>query len=201
MDRLLQAVAICLIGGVQGSIASAQTYEDMAGTKTGSTAQITIATTATKIVFLGTGMPSPNPKRQGPSFVVEAGGNTYLFDMGVGLMRQAAAANVHINPPTAAFLSHLHTDHTLGLPDLMFTPWSAGGAESSFPVVWACGFAMDDRQHSKSICAGHLYPECLPDVWQEQLSATHCDRDQTPLFYGRPLTSAHGHQCAHLYGL
>jgi len=67
------------------------------------------------IVFLGAGVPRPNPKRQGPSFVVQAGGNTYLFDIGVGLMRQAAAANVNIGPPTAAFLSHLHTDHTLAV--------------------------------------------------------------------------------------
>jgi ribonuclease BN (tRNA processing enzyme) len=132
MNRLLQAAAICLIGAASGSLASAQTYQEMAGAKSAAKAQTTAM--GTTIVFLGTGMPSPNPKRQGPSFVVEAGGNTYLFDMGVGLMRQAAAANVNISPPTAAFLSHLHTDHTLGLPDLMFTPWSAGGAKSNFPL-------------------------------------------------------------------
>src|ERR1700681_2775782 len=108
MNRFLQAVAICLIGAVPGCIASAQTYEDMARTKSPAKVQIRTTTTATTIVFLGTGMPAPAPKRQGLSFVVETGGNTYLFDLGVGLMRQAAAANVNISPPTAAFLSHLH---------------------------------------------------------------------------------------------
>lgn len=85
-------------------------------------------------------MPRPDPKRQGPSFVVETGGNTYLFDVGVGVMRQAAAANVNISPPAAAFVTHLHTDHTLGLPDLMFTSWSLGnGAKSSFPLYGPVG--------------------------------------------------------------
>ena len=137
MNRFLQPLAICLIGAVSSSVAPAQTYEDMVRTKSAAKAQTT-ATSATTIVFLGTGMPGPDPKRQGPSFVVEAGGNTYLFDMGVGLMR-AKAANVNISPPTAAFLSHLHTDHTLGLPDLMFTPWSAHGAKSSFPLYGPVG--------------------------------------------------------------
>lgn len=145
MNRFLQAAAICLIGATPCSIASAQTYQDMAGTNNAARAQTTTTTAtptttgATTIVFLGTGMPRPNPKRQGPSFVVEAGGNTYLFDIGVGLMRQAAAANVNISPPTAAFLSHLHTDHTLGLPDLMFTPWSTDGATSNFPLYGPVG--------------------------------------------------------------
>ena len=139
MNRFLQVVAICLIGAAPGCIASAQTYEDMSRTKSPAKTQIRTTTTATAIVFLGTGMPAPNPKRQGPSFVVETGGNTYLFDIGVGLMRQAAAANVNISPPTAAFLSHLHTDHTLGLPDLMFTPWSSGGAKSDFPLYGPVG--------------------------------------------------------------
>jgi ribonuclease BN (tRNA processing enzyme) len=99
-----------------------------------------LAHAQTKIVFLGTGEPSPTWRRQGPSFVVVAGGNTYLFDFGVGVMRQANHAGVNISPPKAAFLSHLHTDHTLGLPDLMFTPWSSGATTtSSFPLYGPAG--------------------------------------------------------------
>ena len=162
MNRLLQALAICLIGAALASVASAQTYEDMALTKSAAKAQITTATTATTIVFLGTGMPAPDPKRQGPSFVVEAGGNTYLFDMGVGLMRQARAANVNISPPTAAFLSHLHTDHTLGLPDLMFTPWSAGGAPSSFPLYGPVGL----QWMVNNIQSAYTQDICVRDVCQ-----------------------------------
>ena len=81
------------------------------------------------IVFLGTGMPRPDPQRQGPSLAIVANGKAYIVDAGVGLVRQAAAAFgrgiAALQPPKLdiAFLTHLHSDHTLGLPDLIFTPW------------------------------------------------------------------------------
>jgi ribonuclease BN (tRNA processing enzyme) len=122
MNRFLQAVVIGLVSAAPGMLACGQTCPV-------TPPSLSSSGVPTNIVFLGTGMPDPDPKRQGPSFVVETGGNTYLFDFGVGVMRQAAAAGVNLYPPTAAFLSHLHTDHTLGLPDLMFTPWGADGTK------------------------------------------------------------------------
>ena len=81
------------------------------------------------IVFLGTGMPRPDPQRQGPSLAIVANGKAYIVDAGTGVVRQAAAAFQRgisaLQPPKLdiAFLTHLHSDHTLGLPDLIFTPW------------------------------------------------------------------------------
>jgi ribonuclease BN (tRNA processing enzyme) len=84
------------------------------------------------LVFLGTGMPSPNPQRQGPSLAIVANGKAYLVDAGTGVVRQAAAAYqrgisaLQANKLDIAFLTHLHSDHTLGLPDLILTPWVMG---------------------------------------------------------------------------
>jgi len=81
------------------------------------------------VVFLGTGMPRPDLGRQGPSLAIVANGKAYIVDAGVGLVRQAAAAYargikaLHTDQLDIAFLTHLHSDHTLGLPDLIFTPW------------------------------------------------------------------------------
>jgi ribonuclease BN (tRNA processing enzyme) len=81
------------------------------------------------VVFLGTGMPRPDPNRQGPSLAIVANGKAYIVDAGVGVVRQAAAAYahgmsaLHWGQLDIAFLTHLHSDHTLGLPDLIFTPW------------------------------------------------------------------------------
>jgi ribonuclease BN (tRNA processing enzyme) len=81
------------------------------------------------VVFLGTGMPVPNPDRQGPSLAIVANGKAYLVDAGTGIVRQAAAAYqrgikaLWANELDIAFLTHLHSDHTLGLPDLILTPW------------------------------------------------------------------------------
>jgi len=84
------------------------------------------------VVFLGTGTPGPTPNRQGPCLAVVAGGRAYLVDVGVGVVRQADAAYMNgiqaLNPRelSIAFVTHLHSDHTIGLPDLIFTPWVMG---------------------------------------------------------------------------
>lgn len=74
-------------------------------------------------------MPRPDPNRQGPSLAIVANGKAYIVDAGVGVVRQAAAAYarginaLRANQMEIAFLTHLHSDHTLGLPDLILTPW------------------------------------------------------------------------------
>jgi ribonuclease Z len=63
---------------------------------------------------------------------IVAGGNAYLVDAGTGVVRRAVAASRRGFPALEAdrlstvFLTHLHSDHTLGLPDLAFTPWVVG---------------------------------------------------------------------------
>ena len=84
-----------------------------------------------EIVFLGTGSPVPNADRQGPALAVVTNGKAYLVDAGSGVVRQANSAFQRGIPALLpieldiAFLTHLHSDHTLGLPDLIFTPWIA----------------------------------------------------------------------------
>ncbi|MGH7581913.1 MAG: MBL fold metallo-hydrolase [Gemmatimonadales bacterium] len=81
---------------------------------------------STVVVLLGTGMPRPNPDASGPATAVVVGNRTFLFDAGSGVERQLAAAHLPINGVTALFITHLHTDHTIGLPDLIFTSWVMG---------------------------------------------------------------------------
>ncbi len=78
------------------------------------------------VITLGTGTPVPNPERSGPATAVVVGSRVFLFDAGPGVMRRIAAAGLPIDGVTAAFISHLHSDHTLGLPDLIFTSWTMG---------------------------------------------------------------------------
>jgi len=90
----------------------------------------------TKVVMLGTGNPAPIPERSGPSTAIVVDGIAYLIDFGPGVVRRAAAAAARHNlpalRPTAiqyAFVTHLHSDHTVGYPDLIFTPWVVGRRE------------------------------------------------------------------------
>ena len=82
-----------------------------------------------RVVLLGTGTPNPEPDRSGPAVAVVVGTSTYLVDAGPGLVRRAEAARrqgvVELTQPALrkVFLTHLHSDHTLGLADLIFSPW------------------------------------------------------------------------------
>lgn len=83
----------------------------------------------TYVVVLGTGTPNADPERSGPAIAVIAGGRAYLVDAGPGVVRRAAAAalagHTALEQPNLdlVFLTHLHSDHTTGLTDLMLTPW------------------------------------------------------------------------------
>ena len=82
--------------------------------------------TGTTLVMLGTGMPRPDPACFGPATAVVHNGRVFLFDVGAGVMRRMAAAKLSIRGPEAVFITHLHSDHTLGYPDLIFTTWTMG---------------------------------------------------------------------------
>jgi ribonuclease Z len=77
----------------------------------------------TEIVLLGTGTPNPNPNTAGPATAVVVGARVFLFDAGAGVMRRMNAAKLPMRGPEATFITHLHTDHTLGYADLIFTSW------------------------------------------------------------------------------
>jgi ribonuclease BN (tRNA processing enzyme) len=93
----------------------------------------TAAAQTTQVVLLGTGMPYPDPNASGPATAVVIGKRVLLFDAGPGVMRRMKAANLPINGPEALFITHLHSDHTLGYPDLILTSWVMRRAKP-FPV-------------------------------------------------------------------
>ncbi len=86
----------------------------------------------TRVVLLGTGTPNADPLRFGPSVAVVVNDQPYLVDFGPGVVRRAAAAVANgvkeLAPSrlTRAFVTHLHSDHTSGYPDLIFTPGVIG---------------------------------------------------------------------------
>ena len=70
-----------------------------------------------KVTLLGTGTPLPVMERFGPAILVEAGSETLLFDAGRGCLQRLRQVNVFYNQIDALFLTHLHSDHIVGIPD------------------------------------------------------------------------------------
>jgi len=90
-------------------------------------------TVRTRVVLLGTGTPVPDPDRSGPATAIVVGDSAYLVDFGPGVVRRAEAAVLDrgvtaLEPGNikVAFVTHLHSDHTAGYADLIFTGWTSG---------------------------------------------------------------------------
>src|SRR5262245_18451130 len=76
-----------------------------------------------KVILLGTGYPRPDPERAGPSTAVVFGDRYFVIDAGRGVMLRMAATDLDKKQLAAVFITHLHSDHTSGLPDLFNTTW------------------------------------------------------------------------------
>lgn len=92
-----------------------------------------LAWAQTQVVMLGSGNPNAVPERSGPAVAVVVNGTAYLVDSGPGVVRRAALAArqdgipaLQVTALTRVFFTHLHSDHTLGYPDLILSPWVLG---------------------------------------------------------------------------
>jgi ribonuclease Z len=83
----------------------------------------TDSSAAIRVTLLGTGRPDPAIDRFGPSTLVEAGGETLLFDCGRGATQRLWQLGIPLSRVGVVFFTHLHSDHTVGLPDLWLTGW------------------------------------------------------------------------------
>jgi len=76
-----------------------------------------------RVTLLGTGTPVPSIERLGYSTLIEAGEQRLVFDFGRGVAIRLAQLKVPLGSINAHFLTHFHSDHTSGLPDLWLTGW------------------------------------------------------------------------------
>lgn len=94
------------------------------------------------VTLLGTGSPLPSVKRFGPAVLVQVGTKTLLFDAGRGVAQRLVQAGVRLGSIDALFLTHLHSDHTVGIPDLWLTGWlplPAASRKGAFRVYGPAG--------------------------------------------------------------
>jgi ribonuclease Z len=76
-----------------------------------------------KVTLLGTGTPPPFMHRFGPAILIQAGGRNLLFDSGRGVTQRLFQLKIPLGKIDHVFLTHLHSDHVVGIPDLWLTGW------------------------------------------------------------------------------
>ncbi len=87
-----------------------------------------------KVTLLGTGTPAPVMNRFGPSILVEAGGQKFLFDAGRGALQRLTQLKLSWADVNGVFFTHLHSDHVVGFPDLWLTGWLSAQREAPLQV-------------------------------------------------------------------
>lgn len=111
-----------------------------------------------RVILLGTGAGPPvHLDRAGISTLVEAGGDRFLFDAGRGFMMQMARVGLAMDAVTKLFITHLHSDHIVDIPDLLLTPWSAPAARNVPLEVWGPEGTRDMMQHLQAAFAFDIH--------------------------------------------
>ena len=82
-----------------------------------------VTPTEFRVTLLGTGSPAPVMRRFGPGVLIQAGGKTLLIDCGRGTTQRLMQSGLRLGQVDALFLTHLHSDHIVGIPDLWLTGW------------------------------------------------------------------------------
>lgn len=127
MSRLFHGVAFAIVMACHSHIATAQTTSDR---------------NVFRVTLLGTGAPEPSPERFGASTLIEAGPHKILIDAGRGATIRLAQLHIPLGSIEALFLTHYHSDHTAGIPDLWLTGWLPppfGQRKSPFRVIGPTG--------------------------------------------------------------
>src|SRR5688572_8597957 len=105
-------------------------------------AYIQLSAQTIRVTLLGTGTPLPSMERFGAATLVEAGGNYFLFDCGRGATQRLWQQKIQIGKVDHLFLTHLHSDHVVGIPDLLLMglmPAVYGNRKKAFEVWGPAG--------------------------------------------------------------
>jgi ribonuclease Z len=111
-----------------------------------------------KVTLLGTGAgPVVRLNRYGPSTLVQAGSETLLFDCGRGVLLRATEAGIPVESISKLFLTHLHSDHIVEIPDLYLTPWASRVPRKVPLEIWGPTGTRDMMEHLEKAFAFDIH--------------------------------------------
>lgn len=125
---------------------------------------------AITVTITGTGIPLPAPGTAGPGVMVRTGGKVLQFDVGRGTLGRIVDMGVPPPAVSTVFVTHHHSDHLVGLADLVMTRWTLShGTHVPLEIVAPAGPAID-------------FLHTMLDPWKADLDirAEHTQRDDRP---------------------
>ena len=122
----------------------------------------------TDVIITGTGFPSPDPTRAGPGVLIRHGDLNLQFDAGRSTVRRIVEAGIGTQDVTAFFATHHHSDHLVGLPDLVMTRWNMGRRDAQDPLDVVVPAGPAER-----------FANSMLDVWREDLDVRMTHLGQT----------------------
>lgn len=129
-----------------------------------------------KITLLGTaGGPPPHRGESQPASLLVVDGKAYLIDAGENAGQQLLKAGVTSQKLDAAFVTHLHWDHTLGLDYLMATGWM-NGRRSVLPILGPPGLGKFVRLELAAVGLGENIFRAQADS-RPKLSSLYAPRE------------------------
>jgi len=163
----------------------------------------------TQVIILGSGTPNAEAERVSSGLAVVVNGQPYLFDCGHGIVQRVVQAQAagkidwDSRRLTRLFVTHLHADHTVGLPDLLYTPWIHGRAEPVLawgPAGFAAMLRHIEQAYSENIrehLQAHPVSEHGYQVIAQETTAGLCYQDAQVEVHALP--AQHGDLAAFSY--
>lgn len=129
-------------------------------------------------IILGSGSPLPDPRRAGPSTLVRTGSGDLLFDCGRGVLMRAAAAGSAAGALRGLFLTHLHSDHTTDLNDIVTSRWITSFQPQPLPVFGPVGTAslLQATEAMLEFDIGYRLTHHADLQWRPSSEVVECER-------------------------
>lgn len=143
-------------------------------------ASVPTDSSSTQVTITGTGVPHLSPGRAGPGALVSSGDIHLQFDAGRATSLRLCEAGVRTTDLSALFVTHHHSDHLVGLDDVLFSRWlESQGRFTPLPVIAPQGPAID-------------FLDGMLDRWQADIDVrrNHTGRDDHPAPNLRPFDPA-----------
>ena len=130
-----------------------------------------------RVTLLGTGTPFPNAERFGSAILVEVAGKRLLFDCGRGVVIRLAQVRVNPKELDGLFLTHLHSDHVVGIPDLWLSGWFLG-RDRSLPIWGPPGTRSMAEHLAQAFGFDIRIRQATPDPLRRQRRRNRCERNR-----------------------